>query len=141
MPKKLQKPSKEELRRLYWDERKSTIKLGVKYDCSRVTVSNWMRQYGIPRRAKGMYTKAERLPTKSELVKLYKIDRMTQAEVAERCDVCLTVIRRLLRAHGLVVTGGKCRILEDHVESLKQDSHRLSTKFILNECDKLMCRV
>lgn len=46
----LERPSRDELYKLYWGENKSTIKIARLYGVHRNTVIDWMKKYGIARR-------------------------------------------------------------------------------------------
>jgi DNA-binding transcriptional ArsR family regulator len=59
-------PDREELCRLYQDQRLSTTQIGLRYGVGQTTAHNWLRAAGIPLRPQGRPSRAgtPRLPTR-----------------------------------------------------------------------------
>jgi predicted DNA-binding protein YlxM (UPF0122 family) len=100
------KPSKERLKKWYWEELKSTYEIAKIVGVDTASIRNWMIEYGIPARsrAQSKFALKGRLveePSKEELNMLYIIEKKSTMEIAEVYGVSDTVMGRWLKKHGI----------------------------------------
>lgn len=89
LPPGVEKPSKEELKRLY--EKMPTTKMAEHYEVSRVTVCSWMEGDGIQRRVEK--------PSKEELIRMYNAKSLSPAEIGRRYEVHHSTVSRWIRGY------------------------------------------
>lgn len=87
-----------ELRRLYLDEGLGVKAVGAYFGCSAPTVSNWLRQCGIPTRT-GRF-RAREVP-RAMLEQLYNDEGLPLHAIAARMGVSIGTVNNRLRAYGI----------------------------------------
>ncbi len=87
-----------ELRRLYLDEGLGVKAIGARLGCSAPTVSNWLRQCGIPTRT-GRFRPRE-VP-QAQLEQLYCDEGLSLDAIAARLGVSVGTVNNRLRAYGI----------------------------------------
>jgi transposase-like protein len=95
------RPSKEELERNY-EELKSAVKIGKKYNVNQVTIINWMKNYGINIRKSTYQISLEKKPCKEELEKAYE-ELKSIRKVGELYKVCIKTAHRWLKKDGIII--------------------------------------
>lgn len=91
--------SESELRELYVESGLSTVDIAEMYDCHNSTISNKLKEHGIPTTGPN-HGNSLKLPD-DELVELYLNEERTTVDLAERYDCDPTVIERRLRWQGI----------------------------------------
>lgn len=93
--------SPEELRRLYQQERLSTVELGERFGVSSRSVRGWLRQLGITPRPQSERRRRHRPPTPAELRRGYVADGLTPGQLATRYGVSASTVSRWLKDAGI----------------------------------------
>jgi transposase len=93
--------SPEELRRLYQQERLSTVEIGERFGVSGRSVRGWLRQLGIPPRPQSQRRRRHRPPNPGELRRGYIADGLTPAQLATRYGVSASTVTRWLQDAGI----------------------------------------
>ncbi|MDP2947665.1 MAG: hypothetical protein Q8N88_06135, partial [Nanoarchaeota archaeon] len=89
------KPTKEELERMYYDEKLSTTQIADKCEVHYSTILRWMRKSKMTARDYSTSRKLwceKRMPSKEELERMYIQERMSTCEIAKLYDVCQDTI-------------------------------------------------
>lgn len=89
----------EVLHELYVVQGLSTVEIAKRFDCHNATISNKLREYGIPTTGPN-HGNSLNLP-KEELIELYVDEGKTTYELAERYGCDPTVIERRIRWYGI----------------------------------------
>lgn len=97
--KRLNAPKKR-LIQLYLREKLSTEAIGKILGCHHVTVLNYLRQYGIPRRSKLGNRRPVSIP-KKVLFYLYRNKKLTQKEIAQKFGHSRYGIQRWMKVYGI----------------------------------------
>lgn len=84
-PPSEKKPEKDELKRLYCEEHKSTIDLSERFGVAPGTISNWLRSYDLRVRTKAE-SLAQYVPDRGKLRELHWEEEMTLKEIADHFD-------------------------------------------------------
>ncbi len=97
------KPGEEELRRLYLEERKSTLEIGQQCKVSHGTIRRWLKEYNIPIRgiAEANKTPGKELPSKEKLIQLYHKEKRTLTEIGETFGVHHSAVSRQMEEYGI----------------------------------------
>ena len=91
--------SKEELQRMYWDENMSQSEIGKAIGVSNVSISNWMKEYGIYIRT---YSEARSIGIlKEDLERMYCDEQMTQEEIAKEIGVSTGTVSSRMQKYGI----------------------------------------
>lgn len=117
LPEDFQKPSKEELERLY-KELRSTIKIAEKYEVADSTIRKWMEQYSIERNtlSESHLPKDFQKPSEEELKRLYNELGSTN-KVAKQYEVSRSTIYNWMDEFG-IGRNGNSEINEGELEKL-----------------------
>lgn len=93
----------ETLRKLYWNDGKTTTEIADKFGENTGTIVYWMDKHGIEREAKGKRRRSgdSRLYDKESLKKLYKAEKKSIYEIADELDVTPTTVSEWLAKHGI----------------------------------------
>jgi len=81
----------ETLRRLYWGEKLSTVKISKRFDVTPRAISYWMEKHGIDRRENG-HTRDEPYHDATLLRELYHDKGLNMHEIAEKLDCSVRTI-------------------------------------------------
>lgn len=93
MPSRVEIP-RETLERLYCDEDLSQRQIAQKFGCDAKTISNRLREYHLPTRTAGDYT---RLPiAREELDRLYNYEKLSLEKIASRFGCSVAAIQNAL---------------------------------------------
>ena len=103
-----EKPSDEQLRRWYIDEKKSTVEIGEIVGVTHGTISSWLKQAMIPIRDTreqifARFGKEIEKPSKEQLRKWYEDENMSTYEIAEIFGVSHSAISRWLKEEGIKI--------------------------------------
>jgi len=104
----MKRPPKDELIRLYCDEKLTQKQIADKFGVNRCTVSQWMKRYHIPTRSKSemhFYWKNVRKEREKVfrplLEKLYWEEKLTQPEIAKKLGTTQAMISKWMRKYGV----------------------------------------
>jgi len=98
MPARIEIP-RDVLQHLYYDKGLTQEQIAQRFGCDTKTISNRMREYGMPTRTAGDYTRLE-IP-RDELERLYNQDRLSLEEMANRFNCSVAAIQNCLARHGI----------------------------------------
>lgn len=93
-------PAKEVLENLYLSEKMSMKNIGDMFGISRITVSKWLKNYGIPTKNKNEIYEAK-LISEDELHQLYNIQGKSLKQIAERYDVSKKTVVNYMERYGM----------------------------------------
>ncbi len=111
MLKGKKKPSKEELKRLYLKENKTTIEIADILKVTNSTIGNWLKDYNIKLRTiSEIQLKGKKKPSKEELEKWYIKENKNTYEIAEMIGVSGPTIVRWLKQYNIPIRSNKHRI-------------------------------
>lgn len=102
--KKIRKPTKNQIRKWYHDERKSTGEIAINLGVTQRTIINWMRDYNIPTRSPQEASLPEGIEklSKSELKSMYIEKGISTVEIAKEIGVkSSSTIQRWLKSYGI----------------------------------------
>lgn len=105
----MRKIDPETVRRLYHNEKLSTIEIGVRFGYHPITVCIFMRKHGIPKRSRSAaqrlrYSKQPKVEVDvSELVRLYYDERLSLEAVGKRVGCSKQTVRLRLIGAGYVL--------------------------------------
>ena len=100
-------PSKEELAKLYVEERLSTTKIAKLFNVSRQTISNHLKKHGIVvRSGTEAQLNGKTIPSKNELNDLYTTKHMSMSKIGAIYNVDAHTIRRLLKKYNISIRTG-----------------------------------
>jgi transposase-like protein len=123
------KPTKEELNKLYNEERKSTIQIGRKLGITDNTIRRWMRKYNLPirRTLKNELPKGFTKPTKEELNRLYHDERKSLKEIGKELGgVSTTFVSNLMERYRIDRRdSSESRLPKDFIKPTKEELNRL----------------
>lgn len=91
---------KDQLENLYLHKRLSTDAIAEIFHCNHVTILNYLKLYGIPRRSKLGNRKPVQI-SKSKLFNLYRKKKMTQRQIAEKFGHSPYGIQRWMKLYGI----------------------------------------
>jgi transposase len=98
------KPSKEQLRKWYLAEKKSTREISESLGVSRSYTLNLLRDYEIPVRSiSESMLKGNQKPDKKMLRQLYEVERKSTLEIADLFSISNVTVGNLLRDYGIPV--------------------------------------
>src|SRR3989339_411212 len=103
-PKRLTKPTKEQLEQWYVHEEKNAAQIGENVGVPNGTVLNWLKEYDIPIRSVSetmLLRKRLTKPTKEQLEQWYVSERKSFAQIARDTGLGQTTIRRYLERYGV----------------------------------------
>lgn len=97
------RPSPEELRALYVDQRLSSLAIAERCQVEKITVLRWLRAAGIERRpvGSGLANRGVEMPTAEELHRLIHVENIGLRGVAERYGVYYTAVGKWLDRYGI----------------------------------------
>lgn len=96
------RPSDEELRRLYVDQGLTAQAIGDRCRVEKITALRWLKAAGIERRpASGLARRGVTPPTREELVDLVHVQHLGYRRIAERYGVDPTAVPHWLTKHGI----------------------------------------
>jgi len=101
--KEIERPSDEQLRKWYIDERKGTREIGELVGVTYQTVQGWLREAGVPRRYGTVAMIKKEKPSDDQLRKWYIDERKSGQEIAEIVGVTAGVIHKWLRNVGVEI--------------------------------------
>jgi len=84
---RIQRPQKNNLYSLYWNQKLTTRAIATKYKVSQETVLKWLKFYNIPRRAPANEQRIE-YPSKKKLKNLYWNQKLSLQHIADLFHVC-----------------------------------------------------
>ncbi len=126
LPEGFVKPSKEELERMYVNERMSITKIGVKLGVSRASAHNWLMENEIGTRDRSVIKLPNGVtkPTKEELEKLYYEDGLGMAKIGIRFGVSHFIIRGWLNDYDIEIREAR-KLPEGFVKPSKEELERM----------------
>jgi len=126
LPEGFVKPSKEELERMYVNEKMSIIKIGEKLGVSRAGVHNWLREneIGIRDRPEAKLPNGVTKPTKEELEKLYYEDGLGMAKIGIRFGVSHFIVRGWLNDYDIEIREAR-KLPEGFVKPTRDELERM----------------
>lgn len=91
-------PPHEDLRKLYWQDQKTSRQIAKTYGVHHITVLKWLTTYGIPRRH---YRKRKANFSKTDLTYLYCDLGLTQKEIGKKYGVVQAMVSRRMLEWGI----------------------------------------
>ena len=122
------KPTKEELNKLYNEERKSTIQIGRKLGITDNTIRRWMRKYNLPIRSlsESRLPKDFIKPTKEELNRLYHNEGKSTVEIGKKLGIDNGRIGRWIKEYKIKLrNNSEAHLPKDFIKPTKEELNRL----------------
>lgn len=124
----------EEIKRLYYDEKKSLVAIGEILGCCDEVVRERMEEHGLKRRSNTASRNRKSLPLDvSEIVRLYTEELLPLTQIGERFDVGYTTIRDRLVKAGVQLRTKKDAQRLRHRSKSSQEKDEQSAQFQIQE--------
>lgn len=109
----LERPTCDELYKLYWIENKSLTQIAHLYGVTRTTVKRWIKKYGIEiKNMAGLMASSIKKMGREGLRKLYLDENESLRQIALTHGVSRSTVKKWVKIYGITKRGPRQRILE-----------------------------